>query len=83
MEKTIHFIPSAAVCSSAIDLTVEDGVIKNVCFTGGCNGNQQGISMLVKGMRIEEVIDRLEGISCGGKKTSCPDQLAQALRGIL
>lgn len=82
MEKTIHFMPSAAVCSSSIDLSVEDGIIKDIRFTGGCNGNLQGISLLVKGMKVEDVISRLEGIKCGGKMTSCPDQLAIALRKI-
>ena len=82
MEKTIHFIPSAAVCSSSMDLSVEDGIIKDIHFTGGCNGNLQGISLLAKGMKAEEVIKRLEGVKCGGKMTSCPDQLAKALREI-
>ena len=65
MKKSIHFIPSSLVCSVAIDLTVEDGVIREVCFEGGCSGNLQGISMLVRGMKVEEVIERLEGIQCG------------------
>lgn len=71
------------VCSKAIDLEVEDGVIKSVEFTGGCNGNLQGISRLVSGMKIEDAIDRLRGIKCGFKSTSCPDQLACALQEIL
>ena len=79
MKKTLHFVP-AQVCSSAIDLTVEDGIVKEVCFTGGCNGNLQGISLLVKDMKVEEVIGKLEGIRCGSKRTSCPDQLVTALR---
>ena len=70
------------VCSVAIDLTVEDGVIREVCFEGGCSGNLQGISMLVRGMKVEEVIERLEGIQCGSKRTSCPDQLVKALKEI-
>ena len=78
MKKSIHFIPSSLVCSVAIDLTVEDGVIREVCFEGGCSGNLQGISMLVRGMKVEEVIERLEGIQCGSKRTSCPDQLVKA-----
>ena len=57
MKKSIHFIPSSLVCSVAIDLTVEDGVIREVCFEGGCSGNLQGISMLVRGMKVEEVIE--------------------------
>ncbi len=70
------------VCSSAIDIEVQDGVIQSVAFTGGCNGNLQGISSLVKGMQIEDAISRLKGIRCGFKSTSCPDQLAQALESI-
>lgn len=73
---------TSGTCSSQIDLEVEDGILKDVCFTGGCNGNLKGISALVKGMKIEEVISRLEGIRCGYKPTSCPDQLCQALRAI-
>ena len=66
-------------CSSAIDGEVKDGRIESVQFIGGCNGNTKGISALVKGMLVEEAIDRLKGITCGFKSTSCPDQLAQAL----
>lgn len=69
-------------CSSQIVLDVENGVINEVEFFGGCNGNLQGISSLVKGMKCEDVIARLEGIKCGFKPTSCPDQLAQALKLI-
>lgn len=71
------------VCSKAIDLEVEDGVIKSVEFTGGCNGNLQGISRLVSGMKVEDAIEKLRGIKCGFKSTSCPDQLACALQEIL
>lgn len=70
------------VCSKAIDIEVEDGVIKSVEFTGGCNGNTQGISKLVVGMKAEDAIQRLRGIKCGFKNTSCPDQLACALEKI-
>ena len=69
-------------CSSMIDLEVENNKIMNVRFTGGCNGNLQGISKLVQGMDIDEVIARLEGIHCGNRPTSCPDQLSKALRMI-
>ena len=65
-----------------LKLKVEDGVIREVCFEGGCSGNLQGISMLVRGMKVEEVIERLEGIQCGSKRTSCPDQLVKALKEI-
>ena len=67
-------------CSTMIDVELKDGVIDSVKFTGGCNGNLQGISALVKGMKPEEAISRLKGIRCGFKPTSCPDQLAQALK---
>ncbi len=70
-------------CSSQIDLDVDGrGIIQNVAFTGGCNGNLQGISRLVKGMSKDEAISKLQGIKCGYKPTSCPDQLAQALKQI-
>jgi len=61
-------------------IDVEDGVVKSVQVIGGCNGNLQGISKLVEGMKVEEVIARLDGVRCGAKDTSCPDQLAQALK---
>lgn len=61
-------------------IDVEDGVVRELQVLGGCNGNLKGISSLVKGMKIEDVIERLEGIRCGMKPTSCPDQLARALK---
>ena len=70
-------------CSTMIDVELKDGVIDSVKFTGGCNGNLQGISALVKGMKPEEAISRLKGIRCGFKPTSCPDQLAKALTEAL
>lgn len=70
------------VCSSSIDIEVENGIIKSVSFAGGCNGNLQGISSLVRGMQVEDAIDRLKGIRCGFKSTSCPDQLARALESM-
>ena len=69
-------------CSSLIDFKKKKGLLKGGRFTGGCNGNLKGISALVEGMKIDEVIARLEGIRCGGKPTSCPDQLCKALREI-
>ncbi len=69
-------------CSSAIDVEVDQGVIKSVAFTGGCHGNLQGISRLVEGMKVEDAISRLKGIKCGFKSTSCPDQLARALESM-
>lgn len=70
------------VCSQLIDIEVEEGRILSVKFTGGCHGNLQGISALVKGMTVEEAISRLKGIRCRDKATSCPDQLARALESI-
>lgn len=70
-------------CSRLIDFEIQDGVIKNVVFTGGCNGNLQGIARLVEGMTPTQAISKLEGIHCGNKPTSCPDQLAQALKQAL
>ena len=70
-------------CSTQIDLEVENGIIKNVAFTGGCNGNLQGVSKLVEGMKAEDAIAKLKGIRCGYKNTSCPDQLATALEQVL
>ena len=68
------------VCSRLIRVDVEDDIIQNVQFVGGCSGNTQGIARLVRGMKVDEAIERMEGIDCGGKGTSCPDQLAKALR---
>ena len=70
-------------CSQQIDIEIKDGVIESVKFLGGCNGNLQGISALVKGMKPEEAISKLKGIKCGFKSTSCPDQLATALEQMI
>lgn len=70
-------------CSYQIDLDVEDGVIKDIQFYGGCDGNLQGICSLVRGMKEEDVLPKIEGIRCGMKTTSCPDQLARALRQVM
>jgi len=70
------------VCSQRIDLVIEDGIIVDCKFIGGCRGNTQGVAALVKGMKVEDVIARCEGIACRGA-TSCPDQLAQALKSTL
>ncbi len=67
-------------CSQHILFDVEDGKVMNVQFIGGCNGNLKGIGALVEGMNIDDVIARVDGIRCGGKETSCPDQLATALK---
>lgn len=74
-----QFVPQGT-CSRLIDIEIENGVIKEVRFTGGCHGNLQGIGALVKGMKPADVVVRLSGIRCGNKETSCPDQLSQALR---
>nr|WP_202621086.1 TIGR03905 family TSCPD domain-containing protein [Pseudoflavonifractor sp. 524-17] len=82
MNVTIEFNPQG-VCSRHMKIDVEDGVIRAVEIQGGCPGNLQAISRLVVGMRAEDVVERLEGIRCGGKPTSCPDQLTRALRQAL
>lgn len=69
----------SGVCSRSIRLDIEDGIVKDVEFVGGCNGNLQGISALVKGLTCEEVKEKLSGIRCGFKSTSCPDQLTKAI----
>ena len=74
---------TTGTCSQQIDIELKDGVIDSVKFTGGCNGNLQGVSALVKGMKPEEAISKLKGIRCGMKPTSCPDQLALALEEML
>ena len=75
----IEYTPKG-VCSRQMLIEVEDGVVKSFQVMGGCHGNLQGISKLVEGMKVEDVIARLDGIRCGGKESSCPDQLAQALK---
>jgi len=79
---TIEYTPKG-VCSRQMLIEVEDGVVQSLQVIGGCHGNLQGISKLVEGMKVEDVIGRLEGIHCGPKLTSCPDQLAQALKQAL
>lgn len=71
------------VCSMAINFDIDDDKVKSVEFIGGCSGNTQGVARLVEGMPVEEAIKRLEGIKCGNKPTSCPDQLATALKKAL
>ena len=74
--------PSALVCSKQIDIQIKDGVILSVVYTRGCDGNAKGIGALIKGMTVEEAIKRLEGITCGKRPTSCPDQLAKILKSL-
>ncbi len=71
------------VCSKKINFTVENDTVKEVSFVSGCPGNTQGVARLVEGMNVHEVIKRLKGIKCGGKSTSCPDQLTKALEEYL
>lgn len=78
----MHYTPSG-VCSKGIDFELENGIVKNVRFTGGCSGNTQGVAALIQGMPAEEAIRRLKGLRCGFKPTSCPDQLAKALEAAL
>lgn len=79
MKRTLTYLPQGT-CSRQIDIELDDDRIQQVLFTGGCHGNLQGISSLLRGMPVREAIARLEGIDCRGKGTSCPDQLARALR---
>ena len=75
----MHYTPKG-ICAVDINFEVEDGIVKNVVFTGGCDGNHKGLNALVKGMSVDEAIERLSGITCGPRSTSCPDQFAQALK---
>ena len=74
--------PSAKVCSKQIDIEIKDGIIQKVAYTRGCEGNAKGIGALIKDMSVEEAIRRLEGINCGKRGTSCPDQLAKVLKAL-
>ncbi len=76
---TYEYTPRG-VCSRKMTINVEDGILKSLSVEGGCNGNLKGISSLVAGMKVDDIISRLEGIRCGNKSTSCPAQLAQALK---
>ena len=80
--ETIQYTPKG-VCSQRMEIDVEDGTIQAVRVLGGCNGNLQGIASLLKGMAVEDAVRRMEGLRCGMKSTSCPDQLAQALKTAL
>ncbi len=74
---------TSGVCARNIEFDVEDGVIKNVRFSGGCDGNHKGIQRLVEGMKVEDVAKTLQGIKCGFRQTSCPDQLAKACQELI
>ncbi len=75
----MHYQPKG-ICSIGIDYEVRDGKVYNVHFTGGCDGNHKGIVALIEGMDVNEAIERLSGITCGPRNTSCPDQLSKALK---
>ena len=78
-----HHYRTRGTCSREITCDIEDGVVHNVHFQGGCNGNTQGVSLLVEGMPAAEVVKRLSGVNCNGRGTSCPDQLAKAVAEAL
>jgi len=75
----MHYTPKG-ICAVDINFEVEDNIVKSVVFTGGCDGNHKGLNALVQGMSVDEAIERLSGITCGPRSTSCPDQFAQALK---
>ena len=79
---TFEYTPRG-VCARKFTIEVEDGKIGNISVMGGCSGNLQGLAALLKGMKVEEAIERMQGIRCGFKSTSCPDQMAQALKTVL
>ena len=78
----ITAVPSASVCSKQIDIQIKKGVVQSVVYTRGCDGNAKGIGALIKAMKVKEAIKRLEGITCGKRPTSCPDQLAKILKSL-
>ena len=78
----MHYQPTG-ICATGIDFEIEDGKVMDVKFTGGCDGNHKGLNGLIKGMKVEEAVSRLKGITCGPRNTSCPDQLARALEEYL
>ncbi|MFI3229922.1 MAG: TIGR03905 family TSCPD domain-containing protein [bacterium] len=83
LEKNTNTYTPTSVCSKKINFELEEGIVKNVNFEGGCNGNLKGISALVEGLSAESVISRLKGITCGNRPTSCPDQLSKALEDAI
>ena len=74
---------TSGVCAKEINFSIDSGIIKKVSFMGGCNGNLKGMGLLLEGMKVEDVISKLEGTKCGPRDTSCPDQLAKALKEYL
>ena len=81
MKKHIEY-KTSGTCARMVVVDVEDGVITDCAFVGGCSGNTQGVAALVKGMKVEDAITKIKGIKCGFKTTSCPDQLAKALESV-
>ena len=79
----VYTYKTRGTCSVKIEFEVNDGIVSNVKFYSGCNGNLQGIAHLVEGMKAEEVIEKLKGINCNGRGTSCPDQLSKALEEVI
>ena len=77
------FLTCGIVCSTQIDIEIEGDTIRRVKYTNGCNGNTQGIAALIAGMKVKDAIERLDGINCKGRGTSCPDQLARALNSLV
>lgn len=82
MKKHIEY-KTSGTCSRAVIIDIEDGVVTDCSFVGGCAGNTAGVSRLVKGMKVEDVVERLKGVKCGFKTTSCPDQLAKAIESAI
>lgn len=80
--KTVDYKP-LGVCSRRMSVSAEDGIITDVQITGGCDGNKKGLTKLLKGMKVVDAIERMEGIQCGSKGTSCPDQLSIAMKQLL
>lgn len=80
---SIYSYKTNGTCSSQIDIELDGSIIKNIAFTGGCNGNLKGITSITRGMNAKDVIDRFKGITCGPRPTSCPDQLSRALTEAL
>ena len=78
-----HSYKTRGVCARGISFDIEDNIVKNIRFSGGCSGNTQGVAKLAEGMTTDEIINRLAGIRCGFKGTSCPDQLAKAVQAAL
>ena len=74
---------TSGVCAKEINFSIDSGIIKKISFTGGCNGNLKGMGLLLEGMKVEDVISKLEGTKCGPRETSCPDQLAKDLKEYL